>query len=311
VLAIGIWLYAAGRLQKEETLLDVPLEVRHAKGLSAHTEVKSLRKVRVHGPRDTLVDMRNRKIFAKITVDQSALKGTAGTKEINYKVIPEYFNLPDGVTLTDVEPPQVSVFVSRIETRMLKVKPVLVRIAPGFEEGHITPIPSEIRVEGPKYIFEKYNLKHLETFPITLNYDQANFIYTARLKNEFEGCKLDVPQTVFVNIELRRVKRTKVFKDVPVHLMFLSLAPAPVKVKLTPAKLAQLEFQGPSEALKELKPEDIRLYVEIDNTVLEAINQGHPRKVEVKCNWPKRIREISVNLENLRISVDRIQEATK
>ena len=311
VLAAGIWFYASRRLLKEEVLTDVPIEVRPAKGLSAQPLVKTLSRVKVHGPRDSLEDLRNRNVFVRINITGESLKGVSDSHEITYNISQDLFNLPKDVQLVEVQPAALKILVSPIQTRNVKVNPILAPIAPGYEAGHITPIPASVKVVGPKHIFEKYRLNALDTFPIELNYDRANFIYRARLKNEFGGVELDVPKSIFVNVELKRSHKKKTFKDLPVNVMFLTSAGTPVALKLTPAKLDQLEFQGPAESLKELQREDIRLYVEIDDTVLEAINQEKPRKVEVKCNWPKALPDIAAKLENFHVTVDRKQEAAK
>jgi len=311
VLAGGIWFYASRRLLREDVLTDIPVQVRSAKGLSAQAMLKTLSRVKLRGPRDKLEDLRNRNVFVKITITPESLKGVSDSHEITYNISQEHFNLPKDVQIVKVEPAALKILVSPIQTRILKVNPVLAPLAPGYEAAHITPIPASVKVEGPQHVFEKYNLKSLDTFPIELNYDRANFIYRARLKNEFGGVELNVPESVFVNVELKRSFSKKVFKDLPVNVMFLSSASAPVPVKLTPAKLDKLEFQGPAESLKELRQEDIRLYVEIDDTVLEAINQEKPRKVEVKCNWPRILPDISVKLENFHVTVDRKKEGPK
>jgi len=311
VLAGGIWFYASRRLLREDVLTDIPVQVRSAKGLSAQAMLKTLSRVKLRGPRDKLEDLRNRNVFVKIMITPESLKGVSDSHEITYNISQEHFNLPKDVQIVKVEPAALKILVSPIQTRILKVNPVLAPLAPGYEAAHITPIPASVKVEGPQHVFEKYNLKSLDTFPIELNYDRANFIYRARLKNEFGGVELNVPESVFVNVELKRSFSKKVFKDLPVNVMFLSSASAPVPVKLTPAKLDKLEFQGPAESLKELRQEDIRLYVEIDDTVLEAINQEKPRKVEVKCNWPRILPDISVKLENFHVTVDRKKEGPK
>jgi len=305
ILSVGIWLYASSQVIRDEALSDIPLEIRAPKTISARTTATSLRQIKVRGTRSALDDLHQRSVVAVLPITKHSLKNIGRGREITFDVSSEWFNLPEGVQLLESDPPDVAVRVFPFITRKLKVQqPKALDIPRGYVVERMNITPPEVAVTGPSDIFDKYKLREIPTSPIELNFRRESLATHVRLDRQVEDVVLSAPETVIVEVIIRRVAASRVFEDVPVHILCVADPAAMVPVKLIPARLAKLRMEGPKEALEAITESDLRLFVEIDDTVLSELARGNKRKVEVKCHWP-RLSGVRPALDGEFVTVDR------
>jgi YbbR domain-containing protein len=262
-LAVALWL-AVGGEERTETNLNISLELANlSPDLMVTSEVPPNLQVRVAGPRGLIRALSQNRLTHSL--DLAGVK--AGRQ--SFPLGPGSFSFSRGVQVTRVQPNPIVLTFTPTVTRTLPVQPVFLGRPPeGYEVKSVKTRPSMVKVKGPSD--EVKELKFLPTVPL----DLTSLISPTTLATDLNFKDLQitrikpVPILADVDIGPKTLKRT--FEDVPV-------VPQPLSAKLSPAKVT-ITLQGPWPQVKDLKPDDIKAFVETKD-----LSSGRYRlKVEVQ-----------------------------
>ncbi|MBM4129060.1 MAG: hypothetical protein FJ243_02945 [Nitrospira sp.] len=175
LLSILLWLFATARGQSEISV-DVPLQLKNIpSGLEVMNQsVKSV-SLNVRGQERIIRAMKPSDI--RVSVDL----GKAKKGEDNYAIGKNNIKLPPTVTVTNITPAHVKVYLEETARKTVEVRPVLVG-APeqGFFVKSIEVEPRTIVIEGKRP--EVYKLKTIKTEPIDITALRETFTIGVKLE---------------------------------------------------------------------------------------------------------------------------------
>jgi YbbR domain-containing protein len=262
-LAVALWL-AVGGEERTETNLNISLELANlSPNLMVTSEVPSNLQVRVAGPRGLIRALSQNRLTHSLD-----LAGVQAGRR-SFPLGPESFSFSRGVQVTRVQPNPIILILTPTVTRTLPVQPVFLGRPPeGYEVKSVKTRPSKVEVKGPSD--EIKELKFLPTVPL----DLTSLVSPTTLATDLNFKDLQItrikPEPILADVDIgpKTLKRT--FEDVPV-------VPQPLSAKLSPAKVT-ITLQGPWPQVKDLKPDDIKAFVET-----KSLSSGrHRLKVEVQ-----------------------------
>ncbi len=262
-LAVALWL-AVGGEERTETNLNISLELANlSPNLMVTSEVPSNLQVRVSGPRGLIRALSQNPLTHSL--DLAGVK--AGTQ--SFSLGPASFSFSRGVQVTRVQPNPIVLTLTPTVTRTLPVQPAFLGRPPeGYEVKSVKTRPSMVKVKGP--IDEIKELKFLPTVPL----DLTSLTGTTTLATDLNFKDLHItriePVTILADVDIGPKSLKRTLEDIPV-------VPQPLSAKLSPAKV-DITLQGPWPQVKDLKPNEIRAFVET-----KGLSSGRYRlKVEVQ-----------------------------
>jgi len=209
------------------------------------------------------------------TVDVS--DHTAGERVIRLTLDRVTMQLPDGVKIESFQPSTIPI---RLEPRIERQVPVAVRTegqpADGYEVYGVNPAPATVRVRGPASRIEALQKAPTET--ISLSNRKESFT-ASRVAVDIPDQKIDVlDPLVDLAIEVGEKRIEKSFSGVAARsISGVEVRPATAEVKLA----------GPLSTLSELRPEDVKVVVDMSATGGRVAGLELPPAVKdrVKLLW--------------------------
>ena len=273
VLAVLLWVYADQHITRQESLA-IPLRLVLPADIRAQTSVTVLR-VRVSGPNRAVAALKEREGELRINytpdVETSALESS---KTITIVLTPNDVRLPAEVNILGIEPDTLQAKLIRYAEKTLSVSPTIVgEVASGYEIGeNILVDPPSVAVRGPEDLLER--LEAIPTEPVSVQGLKASHTRGGvKIATKAGDSTLECDRTVDVLVPIKRQVIQREFANIPVAVF----APAdfPYRVNLSTRKSVSL--RGTKEAISALRPEDIRLFVDVSG--LKPRSEPYEEKV--------------------------------
>ncbi len=216
-------------------------------------------------------------------------------KPYELKLRPENFRAPIGVSVVSVNPEILRIDIDKVET-----KEVLVRVKfdqneplpPGYKLDRHTVHPDKVMVTGPSSSIGK--LDYITTEPISLDRITQNFDITKKLVVHLPNVKVS-PLQVKISAEISREFEEKTYTALPIRLISGENQKAN-SAELKETVHAQVMISAPSEILRTLSADDIKVFVDISN-LKESGTYTLPlgcwigkNKIEVKTIRPEKVK---------------------
>jgi len=254
LLAVVVWYAIREATSFEATIEDVPIEVLRDDGLAVLDQSDMGTDVRFSGSRTDIRDLARNQV--RVVVD---VRGKAREGPHTVAIGPGNVAAPRGARPVFVRVDRVSFSLDR-ETE--KVVPVKVDLQgappPGVEVDRAVCSPAVVALRGPTSRLR--GVESVRTLPIDLEGRQQTFrVRLALVPPGAPGETRLEPDRVQVEIEMaeRAVSRTVEGVEVAV----LTGVGAPRVAAIAPARVS-VTVQGRAEMLAELRPEDIRAFVD-------------------------------------------------
>lgn len=169
ILAVIVWLYVIGEQNPTgHAVIRVPLEAVNLREDLVVAESPTNVQVRVEGRRVVVESLLPRDIHAAVDL-QNAQTGE--------NVVQVQVEAPEGINIIDVNPPEVTIKVEKIEQNQLPVQVVLVGSpAGGYRALEPVIVPTHVLIAGSAGVLKNIGRAHVE-----VNIDQASGNYLAHL----------------------------------------------------------------------------------------------------------------------------------
>ncbi len=296
VVAIFIWFYVDSR-RTEDRLLTVPLVFELPDGWDIYDETPPvLAEVMVRGPRQIVGGIQQDQLAVVRRVEPEG----GNAVSLNIELQPEDLRgLPRDVSIMQIEPATVDLKLVRLVRRYIKVEQNLVNEpAEGHEAGTVLLSKRFVPVWAPEEEFTGSEV--VKTVPIDLAgrreyFDRMVPLQPIKLKTQTR----QVDQTVFVQIDIVEKSVSRVFKRVPVRLLWATpmkelgahtFEPSAVKVTV----------EGRPDLVESLAASSLTVYV--DTRDMSAAEQAAyllpckslaPEGVYVRAIQPAEVRWVS------------------
>ena len=216
-------------------------------------------------------------------------------KPYELKLRPENIRAPIGVSVVSANPEILRIDIDKVET-----KEVLVRVKfdqneplpPGYKLDRHTVHPDKVMITGPSSSIGK--LDYITTEPISLDRITQNFDITKKLVVHLPNVKVSPPQ-VKISAEISREFEEKTYTALPIRLISGENQKAN-SAELKETVHAQVMISAPSEILRTLSADDIKVFVDVSN-LKESGTYTLPlecwigkNKIEVKTIRPEKVR---------------------
>ncbi|MEW6187729.1 MAG: CdaR family protein [Thermodesulfobacteriota bacterium] len=167
VLAVIMWYFVVGE-ERAEVGLTVPLVlINIPRDLIVVNNVTQGIEIRVNGPR-SLVRALSTESLSKSLDLSSTKEGT-----ITFSITSEGIPLPRGVTITRINPTQITVVLQKLMTKTIQVQPkVNGKPESGYEIESVRVNPERVEIAGPENIVRKVD--HLFTKPVEIEGTASN-----------------------------------------------------------------------------------------------------------------------------------------
>jgi YbbR domain-containing protein len=252
LLAVALWFAVSGE-ERTETTLNMALEMVNLQpNLMVTSEVPPAIQVRVVGPR-SIINSLSQSRPSEI-LDLTNYKSGRHT----FYLGPNSFAFPRGVQVIRIQPNPINLTLAATLTQTLPIKPVLENSPPeGYELISVKTKPPQVTVKGPYPELDELNF--IPTVPIDLSHLKESTIIATDLdfKNLHLSLKEQVP--ILADIQIAPKTLTRTFSGVPV----LSETDPP-SVRISPTQVT-LTIKGPWPQVQDLKPEDLKARVNIQN----------------------------------------------
>lgn len=175
LLSILLWLFATARGQSEISV-DIPLELKNIpSGLEVVKQSVKTVSLNVRGQERIMRSIKPKDI--RVSIDLSrARKG-----EDDYAIGRNNIKLPTAVTVTNITPTHMKVFLEETATRTVEVKPVVVGTPEkGFFVKAIEVEPKTIVIEGKRP--DVYKVGTIKTEPVDITGLKETLTIGARLE---------------------------------------------------------------------------------------------------------------------------------
>jgi YbbR domain-containing protein len=246
-LASLLWFVIAGE-KTSEMGLKAPVELQNfPKDLELTGEPVNLVEVRVRAAPGIIQHLGLQGVSAQIDV-----AGLAEGEHIVH-LTQESIRLPFGVKVVKINPAIVTLKFERTMQKAVPVRPRIVgHAAPGYELEEIRSDPAEIRIAGPKSRIEA--IEGAFTEAVSIDGAQTAVAESVNIGLEDPLLRIQGSPRVRVTARVREVQETRSFDAVAVEVRDAAGTARPPRVKIA--------VTGPPAAVRRLRPEDVRAYVE-------------------------------------------------
>lgn len=241
-----IWFSVAGQMRPASpvTIPNVDVEFTNLPPqLAVTSSSESQVKLRVQGPEDVLRELR---IAASTrSGDLAAFADLSAFREGGVQIARlQVRGLPEGVTLSEIEPATVRVTLDPMATELVKVEPRLVGSVPdGYKLTRAYVVPEYVTIRGPQGVLEE--IDDVSTTTVSLNNRTESFERPVEI--DITGADITVEDSVVIHVQIEEDYGTREF-TVPVTASGGGqVEPASVTVRL----------RGPFPALNQIRPSDI------------------------------------------------------
>lgn len=204
--------------------------------------------VTLEGSQGKLAELNARSLVAR--ADVTSLKPGDRVARLSDNV---KMDLPEGVRIVEVTPRSVTLHLEPVVVRAVPVEARFEGEPPeGFERLGVQVTPAQVRLRGPESHVQAIERAYTETISLAGQRESLTMPQTAIDIPDHKVTPLD--PTVSVRVEIAEQQLQRRLTNVPVR----SAAGGPV----TPAT-ASVTLRGPRSIVEALRPEDVRLVVEV------------------------------------------------
>lgn len=200
LLSLILWVTILG-YRREEVKKMVRLEPQLPPGMMIVNKIPTAIQFTLSGPRVMLEAAQKR--IQPIRLDLTHTRQTTNGFSVTEDLLGE---LPPGVRVTYIYPPQVLIRLEEVTERYVQVQPTLKgKLAPGYEVVAAKASPSKIAVSGPKALLE--SLEFIGTEALDIEAKQANIDGLVEAEvDETQGFQLSREKEVKVHVTVRKVR---------------------------------------------------------------------------------------------------------
>ena len=275
-ISFGLWFAITGqRTPTTIRLRNVQLDFQLPNDMEISNEPRRDIDITVSGNSDVLENLNRRELVAR--VDLTTYRPGDRVVQLTDKII----ELPSGIKIVKIEPNTVPL---RLEPTVEREVEVEARregnLAEGFELYNVAVAPQRIRVRGPASHVNNLQKAMTETIPVE---GRRESFAVAQVAIDVPDQKISVMDPVVnVRLEIGEQRIEKSFAGVPVETNNGATA-RPSQTSLT--------LYGPKSTLEQLRPEDMKLILEVDedggvrNMHLQ-LPQGVAQSVQLRSTRP-------------------------
>jgi YbbR domain-containing protein len=162
-------------------------------------------------------------------------------------------DLPDGVRIVELNPRSITLHLETVVERDVAVEARFEGSPPdGFKQGAVQVAPASVRVRGPESHVRAVERAYTETISLAGQRETLTLPQVAVDIQDHKVTPLDA--TVSVRVEIGEEQSERRFANVPVR--------SSSGESVTPAA-ATVTLRGPRSVVEALRPEDVRLFVEL------------------------------------------------
>ncbi len=251
-ITLMLWFAVTGQNQPLTIRTSVQLNLIRPSNLDISNDPPKTVEVVLKGSRPDLQSLSPLDLVATVDVSDHA----AGERVIRLTLDRVTMQLPDGVKIESFQPSTIPV---RLEPRTERQVPIEARTegepADGYEVYGINPVPTTVRVRGPASRIEALQKAPTET--ISLSGRKESFT-APRVAIDIPDQKIDVlDPLVDLAVEVGEKRIHKIFSGVAARSIS--------GVEVRPAT-AEVTLAGPASVLSELRPEDVKVVVDMSST---------------------------------------------
>jgi YbbR domain-containing protein len=249
LITLGLW-YAVTTQRAPATmrLRAVQLEFILPDGVDIGNDPVEEVDVTLEGSQGKLAELSARNLVARADVTNLKPGDRVARLSDNIKM-----DLPEGVRIIEVSPRTVTLHLEPVVVRAVPVEARFEGELPeGFERLGVQVTPPQVRLRGPESHVQALDKAYTETISLAGQRETLTVPQAAVDIPDHKVTPLD--PTVSVRVEIAEEQQQRRFTNVPVR----SAAGGPA----TPAN-ASVTLRGPRSLVESLRPEDVRLVVEV------------------------------------------------
>ena len=250
LITLGLW-YAVTTQRAPATmrLRAVQLEFILPDGVDIGNDPVEEVDVTLEGSQGKLAELSARNLVARADVTNLKPGDRVARLSDNIKM-----DLPEGVRVIEVSPRSVTLHLEPVIVNSVPVEARFEGELPeGFEQLGVEVTPPQVRLRGPESHVRAIERAYTETISLAGQRESINVPQAAVDIPDHKVTPLD--PTVSVRVEIAEEQLQRRFTSVPVR----SAAGGPV----SPATAASVTLRGPRSLVENLRPEDVRLVVEV------------------------------------------------
>ena len=269
-LAILLWLYVNDELSAEREIV-APLKIETPKNMAVKSGASAAGvRVRVRGPKRKVELIGPMEIQGVYRIPEGTPPGPFAAN-----LDASHFATPPEVSIMRVVEDRMEFELIQTSGKLLRVKAITAGSPKeGFEiDGSPLVVPSEVTVTGPSEDLK--GAEYIETEPVDIGGQAESFSRKVALVRSVKSGDRLVPvqcaETVEIFVKIREETVPRVFQGIWVR----ALVPAGVTAKVT-IKPPQVNVRavGERRRVTQLRPEDIRLYVDLSDAAGEGLRQA-------------------------------------
>ncbi|MDQ3666877.1 MAG: CdaR family protein [Acidobacteriota bacterium] len=248
-ITLMLWFAVTGQNQPLTIRTPVQLNLIRPSNLDISNDPPKTVEVVLKGSRPNLQRLSPLDLVATVDVSDHA----AGERVIRLSLDRVSMQLPDGVKIESFQPSTIPV---RLEPRIERQVPVEVRTegqpADGYEVYRINPAQATVRVRGPASRIEALQKASTETISLS---DKKESFTASRVAIDITDQKIEVLDPLMdLTIEVGEKRTEKSFSGVVARSIHgFEIRPATAEVTLA----------GPASVLSALRPEDVKVVVDV------------------------------------------------
>lgn len=244
ILALALWFYVTNQ-GKAEISFYIPLQFTNIpKGLEVLESSREYITLRARGSADKMRNLLPQKIQASIDLS-NAKKG-----ESIFYLTPDNFNLPKGISMAKINPPDIKIKLDETLTKEVPIIPELKGESPyGYKVKKVRFTPDMAKIAGPTSIVKKIREVHIN--PIDISELIEDSVKTVSLQLPQQPLRIIQNTPLYAYITIEEIFGTKDFQGIPI-----TINNSKDNVRLEPPEI-QVVLKGPLAILRSLKREDV------------------------------------------------------
>ncbi|HBM16023.1 MAG TPA: hypothetical protein DD381_06755 [Lentisphaeria bacterium] len=298
--AVLVYAKVSNELAEDKTFQEVPVTIIKKGNIEVLAYKPESVEVTVQGSRNKLKLLSNSDIRIEIPVDGIVLENTESSavtsKTINYTISPSDVKTPNGISVLEIFPSEISIRIDHLQTKEFPVEVLFQGSLPeDYSIGQINVMPKTVSVTGPGSIIDQ--IDYLTTKPIILDKSTVDSFSVERTFQIGDKKMLISPKVVEVSVDVYKSKDTRLFQDIPVSLLINHPPIKYYKIKLLTDKV-NVTLGGLNSHLSKLQPDQIKAFAD-----LSKVTAPGTYEVNVDC-W---IMDTGVTLKFIDPSVIKVE----